>query len=199
LSEADFEKAIKHEGRSCDVVKKNIKEQLLVQRLIGTASGRHMVVTEDELDRAWSKAEKEIVRYHLSDFWYAVEDESDQKVVDKAKVTMTQFVKDLKSGKLAADLLAYPINHNIHQQSMSARPLSQMPNVFAEVAPSLQPAQSSQVIKAANGFHVLVLEDKKGSIDKVSLKQRLTMQKIQEKRKHWLEQLKAMAYVKINL
>ncbi len=196
FTETEFKAALKEDHVSFDTFKQNIKEQMIIQKLVGSSLGRSIVVTDDEVTQWWQKVQQDMVKYDVMDYWQPAEG---QQALNKARRVMQGFAKQLEEGTSAERLLEDPVNHDIQKTAMSGRTLAQLPDIFASEISDLVPHKSTVAIKADNGYHVLVLKAKSGSLSKNLLRKKLFMQKLEEKRGRWLKQMRDLAYIKVNV
>ena len=191
-----FKAALAKEHMSLAEFKDSIKEQLLIQKLASMALSHKVTVTDEEANQTWHKMQGQLAKYDVVDYWFSTEN---QQALGPAEKVMQHLSDQLKKGDKASVLLKQDANSAVQKNAMSGRSLSQLPQLFSSALSDMPVHGVSSPIKAENGYHVLVLANKKGGLSKSEVKQRLFMQKMSEKRQHWLQQLRAMAYVKINL
>jgi peptidyl-prolyl cis-trans isomerase SurA len=194
MDDAKFKQALANDHLSYSAFKQSIEEQLIIQKLVHTAVGHDIVVTDSEVARAKKQVAQASRRYKVMDYRLAVGDGAGKQSL-KAMQGLSKRLQE--KGVVADQLLKASAFRGVEGQSMGERLLSQLPSVFADVVAKMKAGQVSAPIKAANGYHVLVLEAITGGLDDTQIRQRLFMRHVDEKRREWLQQLRALTYVKL--
>jgi peptidyl-prolyl cis-trans isomerase SurA len=192
-----FKAALAHDKISYHDFEKKMRQDFLIQKLMHMALDGEVVVSDAEVARTWRHMAAQSASYQVTDYTLVLSDGADKLATAQAKKKMLQFSQQLQKGKKAEDLLKLAHNSQITQSDLGSRTLKQMPAVFAKVLPTLKLQQASNPIRAENGYHVLILAGKQGELSRQQVRSWLSMQKFDKKRNQWMQQLRAMTYVKV--
>jgi len=182
-----FKKALEEEGIPFSRVKKSVKEQLIVAKLIARDVRSKVKVTDLELNKLCKKVEGKPVRtvYYI----YAKTESRAEKAMELLSqgVPFTKVAKELSQDPLTASQGGY-----LGQVSpgMLIKPLDR-------AVWSVKPG-TYKLIRLKDGYYIIfVKEEKKGHCNREELRQKLFSQKFQKALKDYLERLKKKASVKV--
>ena len=156
--------ALARDGIDYDEFRKQTKEQLLVQRLqqrIMQGSGQ---VTDAEIDTMLASGNVKTGEIHLAHILIATPENASADQIKVAKDKADDVKKQIDGG---LDFSAAAIRYSNAQDALEGgdlqwRPVSAVPEAFAQIADTLSPGQVSQVVRGPNGFHIIKVIDKRG-------------------------------------
>ena len=191
---------------SYERLRKQIKEQLMIQKLRQLEVVRQVSVTREELQQFLKQVgQGSTVSYHLRHILVPLPNTPTREQV-KATEKKAQTLRDrLAAG---ADFGRMAVEHSAGAEALQGGDLgwhkaSELPDSFLEAVKNLKPGQISPVIRTAGGFHILQLVDKRDeALNPVAQQQALNalrQRKASELFDLWLRRLRDEAHVKIYL
>lgn len=145
----------------------NLRRELLINQLKQREVDNKVSVSEHEinayLERTASLAARD-EEYHLRHILIAVPDGSSPERIDEARGKAEQIRSELLNG---ADFASTAINHSDSRQALEGgdlgwRKAGELPSLFSEVVPNMQAGEISELLRNTSGFHILLLEEKRG-------------------------------------
>ena len=146
-----------------DSFRKNLREQLQVERLRQRVMQGSGQVTDAEVDTLLATGNVKTGEIHLAHILIALPENASAKQIEQAKTKADDVKKQLDGG---LDFSAAAIRYSNAQDALEGgdlgwRRIDSVPEAFVELADTLQTGQVSQVIRAANGFHIIKMIDKR--------------------------------------
>ena len=186
-SESEFEKALKEEGLSLSDVKENLKEQLLIAKLIAKDVKSRIEVSDSEVEDICRKQEGKPVRevYYI----YTKSSDRAERALEllKSGVPFEKVAREISEdsatakrggylGKVSPGMLIKPLDRAVW---------------------SLKPG-SYELVRTDSGFYIVyVKSEERGHCDRDRIRQELYMMKFQKALKNYLDRLKREASVKV--
>lgn len=160
LAEEELYKRLAESGMSKDTYRKEIQDQLLLQKLQQQEVFSHIQVTQDEVNRflrskVWEKdIEKE---YRLQDILIPLTDGANSAEIGKAKDYARQIALQLKNGQpltQVAELTQKQFNlNNLSSNDLGFRRLQELPSVFIPYVSRMEEKMMQSVLsKQATAF-----------------------------------------------
>jgi peptidyl-prolyl cis-trans isomerase SurA len=148
--------------------REDIRNQILLARLREREVDNRIVVTESEIDNFISTQQTQSERgaeYNLSHILITVPENAGPEQIQARRTRAEQALEQLKSGadfrQVAASFSDAP--DALQGGAMGWRDAARLPTLFVEGVRTLQPGTVSQLLRSANGFHILKLNDHRGS------------------------------------
>ena len=167
---AEFEK----EGLSVREVREQVRSQLLIQRLLEREIGDRVTVSDTEVQNFLARAQgKTEVEYRLAHIVLAVPETATPAAIDAVKKRAETLHAALLGG---ADFEETAAAHSQDDKALEGGNLGwkkagQLPSLFADAAADMAIGGISPVLRSANGFHILKLNDKRGSDEALPVQQ----------------------------
>ncbi|MCL5261615.1 MAG: SurA N-terminal domain-containing protein [Gammaproteobacteria bacterium] len=189
---AKMKEAMAKEGVSFDAFSKELREEILFNRLYQQAFGRQIVVSDKEIDEIIqhpTKLDPNLQEYHVVDILIPTSDKAVQ-ILDKLRAG-TDLDTIMKA------------DASIKRDDLGWRRLGGLPTIFAAEVIKIQVGNVAGPVEAPNGYHLLKLEAVRGGENnKVKFTREQAQElafrkKIQEKTIPWLKEVRAGAYIKI--
>ena len=194
-NEKVFNQQLARRNMTIEKLKRQIENQLLMERLISKA----MAVTDEEIKDYFEKNKarfgkpEEIKARHVL-----------VKTEEEAKEILKQLKKGVNFAKLAKKRSA---DHATKDKGGDLGFFSRrtMTPAFEKAAFALEVGKISGVVKSSYGYHIIKVEEKKPAkvatlkSVKKEIKKILTQQKIRVKRSTWFQDLKKKAQIEIKL
>ena len=206
ISVPELYKHLQHDGISSENYRREIREQLTLQRLQQQEVIRKMVVSSGEIDAylkthptAKANGPKE---YHVEDILVPLSDSPTEEEKATAKKIATNLIKQLNSEKKLADILAKE-NLAVQATDLGWRRLEGFPSIFVNYIATMQTNSISPPILAGNGVHILrvlnihTLGGQKTSLNRREVEEILLQKKFEDALKNWQSKLRSQAYIKI--
>ncbi len=209
-SEADFQKKIASMNYSEDLLKKQIKENLAIRKLIDEKIASKISVTDDEVKSYYEKNQDEFKnpeKVHARHILVKSQpDASDEKKAE-ARKKIEDVQKKLEQGddfsELAKEYSEGPSSKKGGDLGYFSH--GQMVEKFDKAAFALEPGETSDIVETRFGYHIIKVEDKKPesmkSLDEVreSISENLRNEKLMQELEPYIASLKKKYPVEKNL
>lgn len=209
-SEADFQKKIASMNYSEDLLKKQIKENLAIRKLIDEKIASKISVTDDEVKAYYEENQDEFQvpeKVHARHILVKSQpDASDEKKAE-ARKKIEDVQKKLEQGEdfseLAKEYSEGPSGDSGGDLGYFSH--GQMVEKFDKVAFALEPGETSDIVETRFGYHIITVEDKKPesmkSLDEVreSISENLRNEKLMQELEPYIASLKKKYPVEKNL
>jgi len=168
LSLSDLPKMLASEGIDYPTYRREMREQLTIEQLRQRDVIGRISITPRELDefveqqagRAFTNEQFKLSHILISTSANAAPEE-----VAAAEQQINEIFTRMQQGESFSELaIAYSDAQNaLEGGDMGWRKGSELPTLFAEVVPGLQASQISEPIRSASGFHLVRVDDRRGS------------------------------------
>lgn len=197
--------SMQQEGITYAQFRKQIKEEMTIQRLQQQAIGQKSMPSSQQVAEQFQKYQsqnQDNTEYHIGDILIPLPDSPSPDQVETAKTLADKITADLKNG---ADFKEQAVAHSQNQEALKGgdigwRKTAELPEIFTKPLISMDTNEVSQPIRAPNGFHILKLLGKRASKEKVTqdqIKQFIYQRNFNQNLQVWLQQMKNSAYIKI--
>lgn len=165
MSLAEFADAVRSDGMDFLSVRKQIRDEVLINRLRQREVESRVAVTDQDVALQMARqGADDNVEYRLSDILIAVPDgaSSEERAASKAKIEDL-----LKRAQAGEDFSQLAISNSAGQQALQGgdldwRRAENMPTAFAAAAAKLEVGSISPILEVGSGYHILKLTDKRG-------------------------------------
>lgn len=209
-SEADFQKKIASMNYSEDLLKKQIKENLAIRKLIDEKIASKISVSDEEIKDYYENNQDEFKnpeKVHARHILVkSQQDASDEKKAE-ARKKIEEVQKKLEQGndfsELAKEYSEGPSSKKGGDLGYFSH--GQMVEKFDKAAFALEPGETSDIVETRFGYHIIKVEDKKSesmkSLDKVrdSIRENLRNEKLMQELEPYIASLKKKYPVEKNL
>jgi len=163
-----FRRALEADGYSFAQFRENIREEILVGRLQRRQVDERIQVNEQEVESFLAnqaqRGESGLM-YRLSHILVAVPEAASPEQIQAARDKIDRIRAELVGG---ADFRQMAIAVSDGQQALEGGdlgwfPAGELPGLFADVVPALEPGQISDVIRSPSGFHLVQVADTRGA------------------------------------
>ncbi len=160
----EFRKALEKEGTAYPKFRDDIRNEIIVQRLRERDVDGRVTVSESEVDNFLATQSSQAggdVEYRLSHILVLVPEQASPEQIEAKRVRAEEALKAVRGG---ADFGQVAAGYSDAQDALQGGALgwrtpARMPTVFAEKVRTLKPGEVSDVLRSANGFHIVkVLE-----------------------------------------
>ena len=167
LTMSQLRKTLEDDGISFRVFRKEIKEQLIIQRLRDQHLRRNIQVTDQELTTYIAQHNDQIdgrSDYHLLHILITVPEGASADELNAAKAKAERIVASLRAD---GDFRTIALVESDGQQALEGgdlgwRPSNQLPTLFASKVKLMERGEISDPMHSSSGYHIIMLEDYKG-------------------------------------
>ena len=168
LSVQDLRGALEKDGLPFSRFREDIRDEIILARLREREVDNRVVVTESEIDNFISTRQSQTDRseeYNLSHILVTVPENASPEQIQSRRDRAEQALAQLKSGadfrQVAAGFSEAP--DALQGGNMGWREAARMPTLFLDAIKTLQPGAVSPLLRSANGFHILRVNERRGS------------------------------------
>lgn len=167
-----LEKAMEAQGISPAGFRKQLREEIILQRLHNREVISRIQVTKAEVDNYLannSSTDKKQLTYHLRHILIPTPEGASSKEIEKARAKAHKLIQRLRAG---ADFATLATRYSKDQQALQGGdmgwlPAGQVPTLFAQELNQMNPGDIRGPLQSPSGFHIIKLEDVKGIARKV--------------------------------
>jgi peptidyl-prolyl cis-trans isomerase SurA len=168
--------AIEKDGIPFHKFREDIRDEIVMARLREREVDNRIVVTESEIDNFISTQQTQTDRgeeYNLAHILVTVPENASPEQIQARRARVDQALSQLKSGadfrQVAASFSDAP--DALQGGGMGWRDAARLPSLFLEAVKTLAPGAVSAPLRSANGFHILMLNERRGSTAPVIVNQ----------------------------
>ena len=163
-----FRRALEADGYSFAQFRENIREEILIGRLQQRNVDDRIQVSDQEIDNLLANQDSQAgdgETYRLRHILVAVPEAASPEQIQAARNKAEQVLAQLRAG---ADFRQTAIAVSDGQQALEGGdlgwfPENELPGLFADVVPNLEPGQVTELLRSPSGFHIVRLEETKGA------------------------------------
>jgi peptidyl-prolyl cis-trans isomerase SurA len=178
MSMQQFSDALKADGVSVNQFRDELKNEIIINRIREREIESRIVVTDSEIDGYLTNAKlqgtQSQAEYQLAHILVLVPEQATPEQIDAKKKRAEEAEKQLKAGTAFAQVAAVFSDTNDAAQggALGWRQADRLPAFYAEAAQKLAIGATSDVLRSANGFHIVrVLDKKTGEAQKAVVQQ----------------------------
>jgi peptidyl-prolyl cis-trans isomerase SurA len=168
LTLSQLRETVEKDGLSFADFREEIRQELLFTRLRQRMVDSHVQISDQEVDNALASsppATTANAEYHIAHILIALPEGATPEQIDTAQQKARQVLEQLRQG---ADFKRLAVTVSDDPQALTGgdlgwRSAEQLPTLFVDVVPRLQPGQVSDLIRSSSGFHIVKLLEVRGS------------------------------------
>jgi peptidyl-prolyl cis-trans isomerase SurA len=174
MSMQQFQTTLKSDGLSLEQFREELRNDIILNRVRDREVDSRVIVTDSEIEGyiANSKLQGQLdAEYQLAHILVLVPEQATPEQVEARRKRAEEALKQVKSGTPFSQVAAVFSDTNDAAQggALGWRKADRLPTIYAEAAEKLKVGESSEVLRSANGFHVLRVLDKKTTKDEKSI------------------------------
>jgi peptidyl-prolyl cis-trans isomerase SurA len=175
LSPQALREALERDGVPFAKFREDIRSEIVMSRLREREVDNKMVITESEIDTFLANEQQDGRgdEVDLSHILVVVPENASPEQVQARRVRAEEALAQLSKGtdfrQVAAAYSEAP--DALQGGSMGWRPGDRLPTIFYDALKSMKPGEVSPVLRSANGFHILRLNDRRGGPAAASVQQ----------------------------
>jgi peptidyl-prolyl cis-trans isomerase SurA len=168
LSLSDFRSALEGDGVNFSVFREDIRSEMTLARLREREVDNKVAIGESEIDSELEAQKKRAVpdeELLLAHVLVQIPDQASAEQIEQRRRKAEQALAALKGGMDFAQVSASfsDAPEALQGGALGWRSDARLPKLFVEAAGNLAKGQYSDVLKSANGFHIVRLMDKRGA------------------------------------
>lgn len=176
LSPEDFRKALASEGTDFNAFREQIRTEMTIARLREREVDSKVVVTDAEIDNYLANAGQDANQhdeYNLAHILILAPEAASPETLVELKARAEKALAEIRAGANFSQVsAAYSDAQNALQGgNLGWRPEAQLPSLFAQPVKSLKVGEATEVLQSPNGFHIVLLRDKRGKNVQLIVKQ----------------------------
>ncbi len=176
LSGQALRAALEKDGIPFARFREDIRDEIILTRLREREVDNRIVVTDSEVDNFISTQQAQSERgeeYNLSHILVTVPENASPEQIQARRSRAEQALEQLKSGadfrQVAASFSEAP--DALQGGTLGWRDATRLPVLFLDAVKTLQPGTTSSLLRSSNGFHILRLNERRGSTAPVIVRQ----------------------------
>jgi len=176
LSLQQLRAALERDGVDFNRFREDIRDEITIARLREREVENRITVTEGEIDNFIRTQQGSATRgdeFNLSHILVTVPEKASPETIQARRARAEQALAQIKSGtdfrQVAASFSDAP--DALKGGALGWRTSSRLPSLFLEAVQGLQAGQVSGILRSPNGFHILKLNERRGSAPPVSVRQ----------------------------
>lgn len=167
LSLRDFRKALIDEGRDYQAVRDQIRRELLISRVQQNNVNRRVSVTDQEIENYLNSdfaKNQDRSQYLLNNILIALPSPASPEQIQIAKARAEKIKAELASGANFIDLAISRSDapNALKGGDLGWRKASELPTVVFSAVSTLQPGETSNIVRTPSGFNILLMKDRRG-------------------------------------
>ncbi|WP_211208296.1 peptidylprolyl isomerase [Leeia oryzae] len=171
-----LKEALSKDGIPFAKFREDIRKEILMDRVRESEVDNKIVISDAEVDNYLSlqaKTKGQGTEYQLQNIVIAVPEQASPEEVSSKQARAQAALKELQSGKSFAEVAAAYSNANNAMQGgqLGWREGSRLPDIYLNAISKLEKGQFTGVLKTPNGFHIVLVADKRQQGGEVMVEQ----------------------------
>jgi peptidyl-prolyl cis-trans isomerase SurA len=163
----EMRRALEKDGIPYSKFREDIRNEIVIGRLREREVDTKLAVSESEIDNLLKSQQNRQGghdEYNVSHILVVVPENASPEQVQSRRARAEEALAQLKKGADFRQVVAAfsDAPDALQGGGMGWRPSTRIPTLFAEALATLRPGEVSAVLRSANGFHILRLNDKRG-------------------------------------
>ena len=176
LSMTEFRRLTEQDGIRWSKFREEIRAEVLKTRLRDREVGGNINVTEAEIDTQLLLESREAStdqEFRLAHILVLVPEQATSVQIDARRKRAMQALSELRKGSEFAQISAQfsDAPDALQGGNLGWRPSGRLPTIFLEALSALKPGETTDILRSANGFHIVKLLDKRGRSDQPTIQQ----------------------------
>lgn len=179
MSMQQFVAALKKDGVTIEKFRDELKSEIVLSRLRDREVESRVTVTDSEIDSYLAVAKAQganQAEYQLAHILVLVPEQATPDQIETRKKRAEEAARQLKAGTAFGQVAAVFSDSNDAAQggALGWRQADRLPTIYADAANKLKPGETSDVLRSANGFHIVRLIEKRAGEQKAIVEQNKT-------------------------
>ncbi|WP_456269791.1 peptidylprolyl isomerase [Kushneria sp. AK178] len=198
-----FADRVEQEGMSYGQVREQVRRELLITQVQQRSVAGQINISDREVDQYLKQAGSNAnVQYHLAHILIAVPQAPTPQQAEAARDRAEQLRQRIVSGQAGFQEVAAAQSDGpqaLDGGDLGWRSGAEMPSIFDDVVPGLNPGDVSEPIRSPSGYHLITLLDKRGGGNaeqqREQIRRTLFQRKVNEELEAWTQEIRASAYI----
>ena len=174
MSMQQFSAALRKDGVSIEKFRDELKNEIVLNRLREREVESRVVVTDSEIDTYMALAKTQganQAEYQLAHILILVPEQATPDQIEARKKRAEEAARQLKSGTPFGQVAAVFSDSNEATQggALGWRQADRLPALYSGAAGTMKVGDTSDVLRSANGFHIVRLLDKRSGGDQKAM------------------------------
>jgi peptidyl-prolyl cis-trans isomerase SurA len=163
LSPEQLRAAVEQQGSTFAAFRKELGDQITVQRLHQNVVQNSVSVTDSELDTLPDSPTSKAGEVHLAHIQVSIPGGADAAAIQAAQAKAEQAAAAVHGGmEFGAAAIRYSdASDALEGGDLGWRRMDEIPPAFADTVSAMKPGQVSQILRGPTGFHILKLVDQR--------------------------------------
>ena len=176
LSMTEFRRLTEQDGIRWSKFREEIRAEVLKTRLREREVGGNINVTDAEIDTQLLLESREAStdqEFRLAHILVLVPEQATSAQIELRRKRALQALSELRKGSEFAQISAQfsDAPDALQGGNLGWRPSGRLPAIFLEALSPLKPGETTDILRSANGFHIVKLLDKRGRDDQPTIQQ----------------------------
>lgn len=175
-SPEDFRKTLEADGIDFNRFREELRNEILIARLKEREVDSKILITDAEIDNYLKNQQNQGGKddeYNLSHILILVPEQASPEQIQAKRAVAEKALAQIKEG---ADFRQVSAGVSDAQNALDGgplgwRPAARLPQIFVDSVKTLKVGDVSPVLRSANGFHIIKLNDKRGNETPVIIQQ----------------------------
>lgn len=171
-----FRKTLEGDGIDFNRFREELRNEILIARLKEREVDSKILITDAEIDNYLKNQQGQTGKddeYNLSHILVLVPEQASPEKIQAKKVIAEKALEQIKGGadfrQVSAGVSDAP--NALDGGALGWRPAAKLPQIFVEAVKAMKVGEVSQVLRSANGFHIIKLADKRGNESPIIIQQ----------------------------
>ncbi len=165
LTLEQFRSALEQQGRSYHEARGNIRNEMIIQRVQQGNVNQRIEISEQEVDNFLATQEGQKLtqpEYQLLHALLPVSPDAPGDEIERARAYAGKVLAQVRGGTPFEDAVSAPGPFTFSGGNLGWRKAEDIPSLFADVVPSLEVGDTSDIIESDSGFHLIYLAEQRG-------------------------------------
>ena len=176
LSREQFREAMEEQGIRVSRFRERIRMEIMIARLREREVNNKVTITDAEIDsylRSQAKRTGKDDQYNVAHILILVPEGASPDEIRKDRDVAEDALRQLKSGADFGQVAASVSDADdaLEGGSLGWRTSAQLPELFVDAVSGMSIGDVSEALRSANGFHIVILLDKRANTEKLIVKQ----------------------------
>ncbi len=167
LSTTDFRALLERDGLSWNKFREEIRSEIIVSRLREREVESGINVTDAEVETELALESREATtdgEYRLAHILVLVPEQATSQQIEarrkRALLALSELRRGVEFAQISAQFSDAP--DALQGGNLGWRPIGRLPTIFLDALSKLKPGEITDILRSANGFHIVKLLDKRG-------------------------------------
>lgn len=161
-----FRQAVEQQGQSYDALREQVRKEMIVQRVQAGNINQRIQISDEEVGNFLSTREGLALtqpEYHLLHALLPIAPDASDSEISSASAQVDAVLAQIRGGTPFSEAIpASKTPYTFSGGDLGWRKLEDLPSLFTDVVPQLQPGQTADPVRSDSGFHLVYLKEMRG-------------------------------------